>query len=117
DAGQPRGRLRPPRRHWCDQHSDRGLRPDSALHRRNLSTVFSPRLHGHEGRPTLACMTVIVKASGPVDILAMVPSLVHMVPRNSVVFLAFRGKRTCGAMRFDLPAAATRTVQKRMITT
>ena len=62
-------------------------------------------------------MTVIVKASGPADILAMVPSMVRFVPQNSVVFLAFRGKRTCGAMRFDLPAAATKTVQKRIITT
>ncbi|WP_349901846.1 DUF4192 domain-containing protein [Parafrigoribacterium humi] len=61
-------------------------------------------------------MTVIVKASGPADILAMVPSLVHMVPRNSVVFLAFRGKRTCGAIRFDLPTAASKVIQKRMIT-
>lgn len=62
-------------------------------------------------------MTVIVKASGPADILAMVPPMVRFVPQNSVVFLAFRGKRTCGAMRFDLPAAATKTVQKRKITT
>lgn len=61
-------------------------------------------------------MTVIVKASGPADILAMVPPLVHMVPRNSLVFLAFRGKRTCGAIRFDLPTAASTVVQKRMIT-
>jgi hypothetical protein len=61
-------------------------------------------------------MTVIVKASGPADILAMVPSIAHMAPRNSVVFLAFRGKRTCGALRFDLPAAATNVAQKRMIT-
>ncbi|MEO7122031.1 MAG: DUF4192 family protein, partial [Lacisediminihabitans sp.] len=61
-------------------------------------------------------MTVIVKASGPADILAMVPSVANMVPRNSVVLLAFRGKRTCGAMRFDLPASATKVVQKRMIT-
>jgi hypothetical protein len=62
-------------------------------------------------------MTVIVKASGPADLLAMVPSMVRMVPRNSVVFLAFRGKRTCGAMRFNLPTAATKIVQKRLITT
>lgn len=62
-------------------------------------------------------MTLIVKASGPADLLAMIPPMVHMVPRNSVVFLAFRGKRTCGAMRFDLPTAAAKTVQKRMITT
>jgi len=61
-------------------------------------------------------MTVIVRASGRADILAMVPSLVHMVPRNSLVFLAFRGKRTCGAIRFDLPAATSQVVQKRVVT-
>ena len=62
-------------------------------------------------------MTVIVKATGPADILAMVPSMVGFLPRNSVVFLAFRGTRTCGAIRFDLPKADTRTVHKRIATT
>jgi hypothetical protein len=53
----------------------------------------------------LYTMTTIVKANGPADILAMIPSMVGFIPRNSVVLLAFRGKRTCGAMRFDLPGA------------
>ena len=62
-------------------------------------------------------MTVIVKAAGPADILAMVPSMVGFLPRNSVVFLAFRGKRTCGAIRFNLPTVDTQTVHKRTAST
>lgn len=56
-------------------------------------------------------MTVIVTASGPADILAMVPSLVGFAPRDSVVILAFRGPRTCGAFRFDLPPSGATTMQ------
>ena len=33
----------------------------------------------------------------------MVPAMVRFTPRNSIVLLAFRGKRTCGAIRFNLP--------------
>jgi hypothetical protein len=62
-------------------------------------------------------MTVILKASGPADLLAMAPPMVGFFPRNSVVLVAFRGKRTCGAMRFDLPASADRVVHKRVATT
>ncbi|MHC5797342.1 DUF4192 domain-containing protein [Lacisediminihabitans sp. FW035] len=62
-------------------------------------------------------MTVILKASGPADLLAMAPPMVGFVPRNSIVLVAFRGKRTCGAMRFDLPASADRVVHKRVATT
>jgi hypothetical protein len=62
-------------------------------------------------------MTVILKASGPADLLAMVPPMVGILPRNSVVLVAFRGKRTCGAMRFDLPASADPVVHKRVATT
>jgi hypothetical protein len=45
----------------------------------------------------------MVKASRPEDFLALVPRLVGFPPRNSVVFVAFRGTRTCGALRYDLP--------------
>jgi hypothetical protein len=62
-------------------------------------------------------MTVILKASGPADLLAMAPPMVGFLPRNSVVLVAFRGKRTCGAMRFDLPASADRVIHKRVATT
>ncbi|MES2094469.1 MAG: DUF4192 domain-containing protein [Actinomycetota bacterium] len=62
-------------------------------------------------------MTVILKANGPADLLAMAPPMVGFLPRNSVVLVAFRGKRTCGAMRFDLPASADRIVHKRVATT
>ena len=59
-------------------------------------------------------MTFVLKVSGPADILAMVPELVGFTPRNSVVLIAFRGKRTCGALRFDLPALESRTTHKRV---
>ena len=62
-------------------------------------------------------MTVILKANGPADLLAMAPPMVGFQPRNSIVLVAFRGKRTCGAMRFDLPASTDRVVHKRIATT
>jgi hypothetical protein len=62
-------------------------------------------------------MTVILKANGPADLLAMAPPMVGFLPRNSVVLVAFRGKRTCGAMRFDLPPSDNPVVHKRVVTT
>jgi len=59
---------------------------------------------------------MIVKAKGPADLLAMTPSLVGFTPRRSFVLLAFRGKRTCGAMRFDLPSSTSEAVLKRIAT-
>jgi hypothetical protein len=60
-------------------------------------------------------MTFVLKNSGPADVLAMVPELVGFTPRNSVVLLAFRGPRTCGALRFDLPAEQSSTTHKRVV--
>ncbi|GAB2461750.1 hypothetical protein HD599_001010 [Conyzicola lurida] len=54
-------------------------------------------------------MTIVVKASEPHDFLALVPRLVGFHPQNSIVFVAFRGTRTCGAMRYDLPSAGVAT--------
>ena len=48
-------------------------------------------------------MSTIVKAATAADFLAVVPRLVGFEPAESIVFIAFRGRRTCGAMRFDLP--------------
>ncbi|MBG6109109.1 DUF4192 domain-containing protein [Frigoribacterium sp. CG_9.8] len=62
-------------------------------------------------------MTVILKANGPADLLAMAPPMVGFLPRNGVVLVAFRGKRTCGAMRFDLPPCDDPVVHKRVVTT
>ena len=50
-------------------------------------------------------MTTVIRAAGAADLLAMIPALVGFEPRNSVVLVAFRGNRTRGAMRFDLPAS------------
>jgi len=48
-------------------------------------------------------MTTIVKTTHAQDFLALVPQLVGFTPQNSIVFVAFRGNRTCAAVRFDLP--------------
>lgn len=42
----------------------------------------------------------------------MLPSLVGFTPQRSIVLLAFRGKRTCGAIRFDLPTSTSAVVPK-----
>jgi hypothetical protein len=47
-------------------------------------------------------MTTVVTAANAADFLAIVPHLVGFQPQDSIVFVAFRGRRTCGAMRFDL---------------
>ncbi len=62
-------------------------------------------------------MTTVIKAAGPVDLLAMMPAMVGFHPSESVVILAFRGRRTCGALRFDLPRSRNPTVMKRIATT
>jgi hypothetical protein len=51
----------------------------------------------------VACMQTIVKAADDAALLALVPHLIGMHPHNSVVLLGFRGNRTYGGMRFDLP--------------
>jgi hypothetical protein len=48
-------------------------------------------------------MTEIVKANRPVDFLQLVPRLVGFRPTESLVLVAFTGRRTHAAMRFDLP--------------
>jgi hypothetical protein len=47
----------------------------------------------------------VIKARQAHDFLALVPQLTGFLPRNSVVLVAFRGNRTCGALRFNLPPA------------
>jgi len=62
-------------------------------------------------------MQTIVKTHQPHDLLALVPSLVGFRPTNSLVLVAFRGKRTGGAYRVDLPAPSSDIVYKRIATT
>ncbi len=60
----------------------------------------------------------VVKTSQPNEFLALVPELVGFQPENSVALVAFRGNRTCGALRFTLPdPAAPEAVHKRIATT
>jgi hypothetical protein len=57
----------------------------------------------------------IVKTPSPQDFLALVPQLVGFLPETSLVLVAFRGNRTCGALRFNLPPAGTGAQELRRI--
>lgn len=57
---------------------------------------------------------VILKAKNSADLLAMIPVLVGFTPKESLVLVAFRGRRTCGVLRIDLPKVRTNTVHKRL---
>ena len=60
----------------------------------------------------------IVKTREAHDFLALVPQLVGFLPEQSLVLVAFRGNRTCGAMRFNLPdPGAPQKVLRRIATT
>lgn len=60
----------------------------------------------------------VIKARQAHDFLALVPQLTGFLPRNSVVLVAFRGNRTCGALRFNLPeGGAPRAVHRRVAST
>lgn len=50
-------------------------------------------------------MPVIIKATEPAQLLSLFPAMLGYSPRDSVVILAFRGKRTCGTVRIDLPSS------------
>lgn len=59
----------------------------------------------------------IVKTRQAFDFLALVPQLLGFLPEKCIVLVAFRGNRTCGAMRFNLPdPAAPVKVHKRIAT-
>ncbi|MET4639453.1 DUF4192 family protein [Mycetocola sp. 2940] len=63
-------------------------------------------------------MTTIIKASEAQDFLALVPHLTGFQPQQSIVLVAFRGNRSCGALRLDLPDAhAPAAVRRRAATT
>lgn len=57
---------------------------------------------------TLAEPTIL-RSSTTADLLATVPAICGFTARNSVVVIPFSGKRSRGAMRMDLPSAATTT--------
>ena len=62
--------------------------------------------------------TTIVKTKEAHDFLALVPQLLGFLPEKSMVLVAFRGNRTCGAMRFNLPdPSAPQKIHKRIATT
>lgn len=53
-------------------------------------------------RDTLG-MTTLLRATDSAAFLGIVPTLAGFTPRRSIVLLPFRGTRTDGAMRLDLP--------------
>ena len=61
-------------------------------------------------------MKTIVTASTAQDFLALVPQLVGFESEESIVFVAFRGKRSIGAMRYDLPVHETSSAHRRIAT-
>ncbi|MET1053165.1 MAG: DUF4192 family protein [Mycetocola sp.] len=63
-------------------------------------------------------MTTIIKTHNAEDFLALVPHLTGFQPRQSIVLVAFRGTRTCGALRYGLPEPdAPKAVRRRVATT
>lgn len=56
-------------------------------------------------------MTTVLRASDSADFLRIVPALAGFTPRRSIVLLPFRGSRTHGAMRLDLPRREVDLVQ------
>ena len=57
----------------------------------------------------------LVKTPTPQDFLALVPQLVGFLPESSLVLVAFRGNRTCGALRFNLPPGEADAHQLRRV--
>ena len=55
----------------------------------------------------------VIKARTPADMLALVPHLVGYSPRNSLVMMMFDGRRTCGAIRIDIPTVDSTAILKR----
>ena len=51
----------------------------------------------------MVAMTTILTASGPADLLGLIPTLAGFTPRESFVLLPFTGSRAGGALRADLP--------------
>jgi hypothetical protein len=51
-------------------------------------------------------MTTIIRAGAAHDLLALVPTLAGFRPERSIVCVAFRGNRSVGVLRHDLPRRA-----------
>ncbi len=51
-------------------------------------------------------MTTIIRAGAAHDLLALVPVLAGFRPERSIVCVAFRGNRSAGVLRYDLPRRA-----------
>lgn len=56
--------------------------------------------------PHAVRMTTIIRAGAAHDLLALVPALAGFRPTRSIVCIAFRGTRSVGVLRHDLPRRA-----------
>jgi hypothetical protein len=89
----------------------------SIIHMPRLST---DRLRAASPAPGVihtGAMPAIMKASTRSDLLAAVPAMLGYTPTDSIVFVAFQGTRSCGAMRFDLPRAGSKAINSRIAST
>ncbi|MDH2445036.1 DUF4192 family protein [Amnibacterium sp. CER49] len=59
----------------------------------------------------------VVRADDAAAFLGLVPALTGGTPQESLVLVAFTGRRTAGALRLDLPVSSARGVGKRFATT
>jgi hypothetical protein len=62
-------------------------------------------------------MTTFIKTAEAEDFLALVPHLTGFQPRQSIVLVTFRGIRTCGALRLDLPSPGVPVAARRRAAT
>ena len=76
----------------CTFPSSQDLRPQAVFSRRTRAAIDDT--HG---------MTTVLRATDSAAFLGIVPALAGFTPRRSIVLLPFRGTRTDGAMRLDLP--------------
>ena len=60
-------------------------------------------------------MQTVVRARRAQDFLALVPQLVGVQPRNSLVVVCFRGSRSRAAVRFSLPGHGGDVANKRFV--
>jgi hypothetical protein len=89
----------------------------AVVHRHELPTDAVSRAVRARRRTHTVGMKTIVKASTAQDFLALVPQLLGFEAEESIVFVAFRGKRSIGAMRYDLPAPNSTPAHRKIATT
>ena len=83
-----------------EHSSSTGMAPDGRVE----VAATTPPKHPPTRHPR--GMTTIIRAEQAHDFLALVPTLAGFRPERSIVCVAFRGNRTIGVLRHDLPRRA-----------